>query len=256
MELSASRRPRRWFLWGLGNVLILAGVFALLYVGGLQAYVAGRASSFEPPETPLVRQAPALRLTPTPSPSPGLPVLNWDPLEDVSPPPTASPQWHSTVTHIIIPAIGVNSTVIPVSWHVEQVKGQSMTIWDVAKYAVGHHTGSGNPGEGTNIVLAGHSGGFGAVFRRLSDLQPGDEVLLEGNGRQYLYVVEEVLFLKEVGVPMEERLRNAQYMAPTDEERITMITCWPVRVYDYRIVVRARPYRAASPFGRPDWVEH
>jgi len=253
MELPAGRRPRRWFLWGLGNLLIVAGVFALLYVGGLQAYVAGRVTPLDPPETPLVRQAPALRLTPTPSP--GLPVLNWNDPADAPPPPTASPQWHSAATRIVIPSIGVDSLVIPVAWHVEQVKGQWMTIWDVAKYAVGHHTGSGNPGQGTNIVLAGHSGGFGAVFRRLADLQPGDEVLLNGDGRQYLYVVEEVLFLKEVGVPMEERLRNAQYMAPTTEERVTMITCWPVRVYDHRIVVWARPYRA-SPFGRPDWTEN
>jgi len=254
MEFSPGRRPpRRWFLWALGNVLILAGLFALLYVGGLQAYVAGQARPLGPTETPLVRQAPALRLTPTPSP--GLPLLNWDGPTPIPLPPTASPQWSSAVTQIRLTAIGVNSPVIPVGWHVEQVGGEWMTIWDVAKYAVGHHRGSGNPGEGTNIVLAGHSGGFGAVFRRLDELQPGDEVLLEGGGRQYLYVVEEVLFLREVGVPMEERLRNAQYMAPTEGEQITMITCWPVGVYDHRIVVLARPYRAA-PLGRPDWVEN
>ena len=254
MEFSTGHRsPQRWPLWVLGNILILAGLFALLYVGGLQAYYAGQSRSFQPPETPLVRQAPALRLTPTPSP--GLPVLNWEDPETAPPPPTLSPRWNSTITSIRLPAIEVNSLVIPVSWHVEEVGGQWVTIWNVAKYAIGHHQGSGNPGEGTNIVLAGHSGGFGALFRRLADLQPGDEVLLEGGGRQYLYVVEEVLFLKEVGVPMEERLRNAQYMAPTPEERVTMITCWPVRVYDHRIVVLARPYRA-SPLGRPDWVEN
>jgi hypothetical protein len=36
-----------------------------------------------------------------------------------------------------------------------------MAIWQVAEYAVGQHRGSANPGEGDNIVLAGHVGGFG-----------------------------------------------------------------------------------------------
>lgn len=255
MQSSTGRRsPARWLLWGLGNVLILAGVFAILYVGGLQAYISSRAlQPYDPAETPLVRQAPALRLAATPSP--GLPLLNWADPEEAPPPPTPSPLWHSSLSRIRLPSIAVDSGIVAVGWHVEEVSGQAMTIWDVAKYAVGHHQGSGNPGDGDNIVLAGHSGGFGAVFRRLGDLQPGDEVLLEGADQLYLYVVEEVLFLKEVGVPMEERLRNAQYMAPTDEERVTLITCWPVRVYDHRIVVLARPYRAA-PFGRPDWREN
>jgi LPXTG-site transpeptidase (sortase) family protein len=232
----------------------VAGVFAILYVGGLQAYVAGRTlAPYDVPETPLVRQAPALRLAPTPSP--GLAVLNWADPDMAPPPPPPNPTWRSGVTRVRLPSIGVDSAVVPVGWHEEEVGGRTMTIWDVAKYAVGHHQGSGNPGEGGNIVLAGHSGGFGAVFRRLADLQPGDEMLLEGDGRLYLYVVEELLFLKEVGVPMEERLRNAQYMASTDEEQVTMITCWPVRVYDHRIVVLARPYQA-SPFARPDWREN
>ncbi len=255
MEFAPGRRPpRHWFLWGLGNLLIVAGLFAVLYVVGLQVNVIGQVPPNPlAPETPLVRLAPALRLTPTPSP--GLPVLNWDDPVEAPPPPTPDPRWRSAVTRIHIPAIGVDSPVVPVSWHVETVAGQPMTVWDVAKYAIGHHQGSGNPGMGTNIVLAGHSGGFGALFRRLAQLQPGDEVLLEGNGRQYLYVVEEVLFLKEVGVPMEDRLRNGQYMAPTAEECVTMITCWPVGVYDHRVIARARPYRA-SPLGRPDWVEN
>jgi len=253
MEFSPRRRPRNGLLWGLGNLLILAGVFAVLYVGGLQAYVAGRSNPLTPPDTPVVRQAPALRLTPTPSQ--GLPVLNWDDPEVAPTPLPANPQWRSAVTEVRMAVIDVDSPVVSVSWHVEWVGGQWMTVWNVAAYAIGHHWGSGNPGEGTNIVLAAHSGGLGAIFRRLDELQPGDEVLLEGNGRQYLYVVEEVLFLQDIGVPMEERLRNAQYMAPTEEERVTMITCWPVGIYDHRIVALARPYRAA-PFPRPDWVEN
>lgn len=253
-----SSHPRRHFLWGLSNLLILAGLFLLLYVGGLYLFPLGRAALH--PSPPPVRRAPALDMTvtplpdPTPTPSPALPVLNWD-RPEISPLPTSRPLWHSEVLRIVIPAIGVDSPVVAVGWHVEEVGGQVMTVWDVARYAVGHHQGSGNPGEGTNIVLAGHSGGYGGVFRRLVEVQPGDEVMLHTAGGQYLYVVEEVLLLKEVGVPMEDRLNNARYMAPTEEERLTLITCWPVHVYDHRVIVLARPYRAA-PFPRPDLQEN
>lgn len=252
-----SPHPRGRFLWGLSNLLILAGLFLLLYVGGLYLFPLGRAALH--PSPPPVRRAPALDVTvtalpdPTPTPSPALPILNWD-RPEISPLPTSRPLWHSEVLRIVIPAIGVDSPVVPVGWHVEEIGGQVVTVWDVARYAVGHHQGSGNPGEGTNIVLAGHSGGYGGVFRRLVEVQPGDEVMLHTAGGQYLYVVEEVLLLKEAGMPMEDRLNNARYMAPTEEERLTLITCWPVHIYDHRVIVLARPYRAA-PFPRPDLRE-
>jgi len=257
----SSPRLRRPLLWWLSNGLILAGLFLLLYVGGLYLFPIGRAALH--PSPPPVRQAPALAIPtpspvpdmpPIPTPSPALPVLNWS-RPPISPLPTSRPLWHSEVSRIVIPAIGVDSPVVAVGWHVEEVGGQAMTVWDVARYAVGHHQGSGNPGEGTNIVLAGHSGGYGGVFRRLVEVQPGDEVVLHTTGGQYLYVVEEVLVLKEAGRPLEERIQNARYMAPTEEERLTLITCWPVHIYDHRVIVLARPYRA-SPFPRPDLREN
>lgn len=247
------RPPRRLLLWLAGNVLVLAGVFALLYAGGMLVYPLGRTMlSAAVPDTPPVRQAPALVLTAVPTPP--LPLLNW---QQAAPPalPVDDPVWRSSITRLVIPAISLDSPVVPVGWKVQEVNGQTVAVWEVARYAVGHHFGSANPDEGSNIVLAGHSGGFGAVFRRLLELQPGDEVVLYGAGRQHLYVVEEILLLPEIGIPFEERLHNAVYMNPTDEERVTMITCWPVRVYDHRVIVLARPYRAV-PFPRPDLVEN
>ncbi|MBN1484105.1 MAG: sortase [Chloroflexia bacterium] len=246
--------PRRWLLWGLGNVLILSGLFALLYVGGLQAYVLGRhLPQPEAAPSPL-RLAPALSMEPTHTPTPALPLLDHpsDPERSVEPVRVTS--WRSRLSRIVIPTIQVDSPVIEVGWHTEVVDGRQVTVWDVARFAVGHHYGSANPGEGSNIVLAGHvAGRAGAVFLRLIELEPGDPVLLYGDGRQYLYVVEEVLLLPEVGQPLEVRLRNAQYMASTMEEVLTLITCWPVHAYDQRLVVLARPYRAA-PFPRPDLI--
>jgi LPXTG-site transpeptidase (sortase) family protein len=162
--------------------------------------------------------------------------------------------WHSTVERIAVPKIEVDSEVVPVGWHIAVVEGREMAVWDVAKFAVGHHQGSGNPGEGTNIVMAGHVAGFaGAVFLRLIEVQPGDEVILEGDGQQYLYVVEEVLLFPEDNASLAERMNNARYMNPTEDEQVTLITCWPPWAYDHRLIVLARSYRA-EPFPRPDLV--
>ena len=70
----------------------------------------------------------------------------------------------STVTRVIIPSIGVDSKAVEVGWEVKEQNGQQVAVWQVAECAVGQHRGSANPGEGENIVLAGHVGGYGKVF--------------------------------------------------------------------------------------------
>ncbi len=255
-----SKQPRERGLLGIiGSILIVAGLFALLYVGGLQAYFRGLA--LQPPGgSSQIRQAPALQLSatpsvaPSPTPAPPLPVINYGSGPQSSPLPTPSSQWQSTVTRLILPSIKVDSPVVPVGWHVEQIGGQPVSVWDVAKYAVGHQEGSGNPGGGTNIVMSGHSTGYGGIFGDLLDMKPGDEVIVYTNEEQYLYVVEQVLLLQEADVPLDKRLQNGEYMAPTPNEQVTLISCWPDYVYDHRVIVIARPYQA-EPFARPDWVE-
>ncbi|MGC8873174.1 MAG: sortase [Chloroflexia bacterium] len=157
---------------------------------------------------------------------------------------------------IVIPAIGVDSPVVPVGWHVEEIDGQQVTVWEVARFAVGHHYGSGNPGEGTNIVMAGHvAGRAGDVFRHLIEVQPGDVVILHTDAQEYLYTVEEVLVVSEANASLGQRLQNARYMAPTEEEMLTLITCWPIGAYDHRVIVRARPGKRPS-LHRPErWRE-
>ena len=108
-----------------------------------------------------------------------------------------------TITRVAIPSIGVNSKVVEVSWDVEQQGEQQVAIWQVAKYAVGQHRGSANPGEGGNIVLAGHVGGYGKVFKDLFYVKPGDQITLYSNGQQYLYTVQKHLLVTEEGVSPE-----------------------------------------------------
>jgi LPXTG-site transpeptidase (sortase) family protein len=159
-----------------------------------------------------------------------------------------STEFVSTITRLIIPAIGVDTKVIEVGWTVEQQEnGESVSVWDVARYAVGHHHGSANPGEGDNIVLSGHVGGYGRVFKDLFSIEPGDHLTLYSNGNPYRYVVQEQLLVDEENVSEEQRYANARYIAPGNKEIVTLVTCWPPTgdaKFNQRIIVRAIPARA------------
>ncbi len=244
----------------LGTFFLAMGLFALLYAGGQEAY--RRARELGGPSTPLATRA--RELPRADAPSSFLPTSAPAPVQHTpsrpslvfTPHPTRSVAWRSTIERIVIPTVGVDSPVVPVGWHLEEIGGQPVAVWDVAPFAVGHHEGSGNPGEGTNIVLAGHvAGKAGDVFRRLIELEPGDAVLLYAKGKPYPYWVEQVLLVPETTVSLGQRLQNARYMAPTKEEVLTLITCWPIGVYDQRVIVLARP-AWATPVHRPErWQE-
>jgi sortase A len=118
-------------------------------------------------------------------------------------------------------------------------------VWQVAEYAVGQHRGSANPGDGENIVLAGHVGGYGKVFKDLIAVKPGDPITLYSQGQQYLYTVTEQVVVKEEGVSAAQQAANALYIGPAHREVVTLITCWPPRgpeKYQYRVIVRAVPF--------------
>ncbi|HEY1012472.1 MAG TPA: sortase [Herpetosiphonaceae bacterium] len=243
--------PRR-LAWTLGNLLMLAGCYLLVYVGGVYADEAyGRAAARGDSALPLAVAAP---IDPAPAGDPlaGAAAFVAPNLNAAALPVPAAPQPHvSSVTRIEIPSIGVDSKVVEVGWDlVDDGAGGQAAVWQVAKFAVGQHRGSANPGEGGNVVMAGHVGGAGPVFARLIELKPGDQLTLNSRGQQYLYVVRESLRLQEIGAADEERLANAAYMDPTPEEMVTLITCWPATgpdAFDQRIVVRAVPFSAAAP---------
>lgn len=158
-------------------------------------------------------------------------------------------EWIATVERLVIPAIRLDFKVIEVGWDTIEEDGQLIAVWQVAEYAVGQHRGSANPGEGDNIVLAGHVGGYGRVFKDLFYLKPGDEVIVYSRGQPYRYVVSERIIVDEEGVPPEQRLANARYIAPTGYEVVTMITCWPPSGPDkfkQRVIVRALPVQSVN----------
>jgi LPXTG-site transpeptidase (sortase) family protein len=154
------------------------------------------------------------------------------------------PTWpaaSSPPTAIVIPKINVDADVVEVGFEMKEENGETVTLWEVADFAAGFHRGSAYPGHPGNIVIAGHNNIRGRVFRHLLDLIPGDDVYLYVGRQEYHYQVEQRLLIKEKGVPWEVRLENAQWLQPTREERLTLVSCWPFIDPDHRVIVTARP---------------
>jgi len=157
-----------------------------------------------------------------------------------APLPTPKPKMPKPM-HLAIPTINVDSDVVEVGISPVEINGQQAYIWDVAPYAVGHNFSSANPGEGENVVLAGHDDWQGEVFKNLYKLKKGDPLSLQAGDRQIGYHVDDILLLPEVGESLDRRIENAKFIGTTGDERLTLVTCWPYGVDDHRLLVIARP---------------
>ncbi len=171
---------------------------------------------------------------PTPGPPSGF-IADTGPLA-AAPPPAGDPP-----TRIVIPKIGLDSKIIPVGWHVVQESGHSVSVWDVADFAAGWNRGSSFPGNVGNTVISGHHNIKGEVFRYVVNLEVGDEVDLFVAAQRYPYLVSEKHILREKGMPDAVRTANAQWIAQTTDQRLTLVTCWPYANNTHRLIVVAKP---------------
>ncbi len=195
--------------------------------------------------TPLASPTATRAMTATPAPTAAVAAAapTAPPTLTAAPAPTWPSAPRGIIGRLVIPRLGRDLPIISVSWHIEEVSGQAVAVWDTVSGAVGHHRGTAPLGQIGNTILSGHTGGAnGGVFNRLWELEPGDELrLIIPDGGERRYTVAQVLKLQEVGATLQQRLANAQYMASTADERLTLVTCWPEWAYTHRIVVIARP---------------
>ena len=192
--------------------------------------VPGQAQPRSPTPTPTSLPATPTAVSATSTPGPTSPAPSTRP-----PPATAPPD------RIVAPAIGLDAPVVPVGWKTVEENGQTVTEWEVADYAAGWHKTSAYPGNVGNTVISGHHNIRGEVFRYVVNLEPGHIVDLYVGQTVYRYVVTEKYILKEKGMPQEVREENARWIAPTDDERLTLVTCWPYTNNTHRVVVVAKP---------------
>lgn len=143
---------------------------------------------------------------------------------------------------ILIPELSIDAPVTVVGMQAIEQNGQTFFQWQVPSEAkAGWHNTSARLGEPGNTVLNGHHNIFGELFRDLVDLEPGDEIVMYDPQKTYTYTVDQVLILEERNQPLAVRQENAQWIAPTEDERLTLVTCWPYTDNSHRVVVVAYP---------------
>lgn len=183
---------------------------------------------------PLIHQSSVEPLAlPTPLPTPTA-------LPSPTPEPTAEPE---TPTRISIPTIGLDAPVVPVEPQVMYVEGQEYRQWAAPdEFAAGWHDTSALLNEAGNLVLNGHNNIYGSVFENLDELKQGDIIYVSGASSTQMYLVSNVMLLEERGQPLDVRIQNASWIQPTDDRRLTLITCWPITSNTHRLIVVAVPY--------------
>jgi len=162
----------------------------------------------------------------TPSPSASPPVA-------ATPQPTAAARPNvaaaaipatAVTARISIPRIGIrNASVYDRG---TDAKGFMLIApgYSVTRYAFSAPFGTGN------TVLYGHDDIQGNIFGHLYDLRPGDtvQITVAGEAQTYRVTGHQIVLPTEVSV-----------LSPTDDARLTIITCWPYNVDTKRWIVTA-----------------
>lgn len=147
---------------------------------------------------------------------------------------------------LVIPAIDLDAPIERIGVEAVVQGGQTYYQWLVpSDYVAGWHENSARLGQPGNTVLNGHHNVHGEVFKDLVDLEEGDELIMYDEGQEYSYRITAKEILPERGQPIDVRLENAQWIAPTEDERITLVTCWPYTDNSHRLVVVAEPIKTA-----------
>lgn len=141
---------------------------------------------------------------------------------------------------IVIPAIGLDSAVETVGYQIHSQNGTLYREWNTSDNLVGWHSLSAPVGHIGNTVLAGHSDVFAQVFRNLPKVKRGNEITLYSSNIARRYIVDDIREIREFGVSLAQRIENGRLINPTDDERITLITCNRPGA-THRLVIIARP---------------
>ena len=143
---------------------------------------------------------------------------------------------------LVIPSIELEAPVVPTGVRKYNINGNIYEQWIVPdKFAAGWNPSSSYPGEKGNTVLFGHHNVNGAVFANLYKLQEGAEISVFAGGQEFKYKVDQVLKVKEKDVSFAQMVENGKWISQTDDERLTLVTCWPPYASTYRLIIIAKP---------------
>ena len=135
---------------------------------------------------------------------------------------------------VLIPKIGANARIIP---NVDPANEKEYLA--LLQKGVAQAKGTAFPGEGGHIFLFAHStdyiwnvGTYNAVFYLLYKLNIGDEIDLFYKGQRYTYLM--------TGKTIVDPSQVEYLTRKTDEEFVTLQTCWPPGTSLQRLLVFAK----------------
>lgn len=161
-----------------------------------------------------------------------------------------------------LPIQKIDTKVVEMGWEVVNTSAGQQSEWVIPKNAAGHHINSVGLNQPGNLVISGHNNIEGKVFEAISMAWPPDSQawarvddftdraeiltgrkirLYDAAGTAFEYAVTEFYRLKDSDVSLAQRIKNARFIAPTDDNRLTVLTCWPPTNNTYRLVVVAKP---------------
>ena len=197
----------RWFLRGLGQLLITAGFVVLLFC------------VYELQITNIYTHQQQKALDNTLS-------HQW------AAPPPKGPQLAAYdgagIARIYLPSLGRHEV------HVV-VEGVS---YEDLKKGPGHYPGTDGPGMVGNMVISGHRTTYGAPFNRIDELKVGDPIVLETRASFYTYRVIGTTVVNPDAIGETDHVPNRPDVKPT-QRLLTLTTCNPKYSASTRLIVRA-----------------
>ena len=143
---------------------------------------------------------------------------------------------------IVIPAIELDAPIVYAKSKELNYQGQTYDQWLAPNsFAAGWHFTSARLGEIGNLVLDGHHNVHGKVFGRLYEIHERDLIRIYSGSFYMKFVVTNKLILPEKNTSITTRLDNARWILPTDDQRLTLVTCWPQDSNTHRLVIAASP---------------
>ena len=145
---------------------------------------------------------------------------------------------------LVIPSISLDAPVLAEHYKEIFLNDVLYIQWRVPfRFAAGWQDTTALPGEVGNTVLNGHHNEYGKVFKDLINLKEGDLIELYAGDILYTYKVTTIMLLPEKYQSMEVRIKNASWIMPTTDERLTLVTCWPPESNTHRLIVVAFPVK-------------
>jgi sortase A len=123
---------------------------------------------------------------------------------------------------ISIPGIGVDTVMIEGDF-----QGRSESY---LRKGPGHWPETPLPGQGGRVVVSGHRTTYGAPFRKLDELAPGDEIELVMPYAIVRYTITEVIIVGPDDV---------EVVANQGKEQLSLVACHPISYASQRIIAQA-----------------